>query len=227
MIERIAIAMDKYPEIGVRIALPADDRFVNLQMDILAELERTGADINRYMFARGVQGDQNTIQISYTNDSLLELFEQKDDIKFLNNSQIDELIESMLRILKSREDYELIQDLSQSYVVPDRVNFVVNSTKLDNESQAVMSRIGSYLRNNPGVYLELRGDGSQRDRNRMIEMQRYLQQWGVDSGRVEFSEVTVQTDGTAIRVEYKNADSINLLNVKSLNLKPGAGTAGR
>ncbi|MBO6792304.1 MAG: OmpA family protein [Balneolaceae bacterium] len=227
MIERIAIAMDKYPEIGVRIALPADDRFVNLQMEILAELERTGADINRYMFARGVQGDQNTIQISYTNDSLLELFEQKDDIKFLNNSQINELIESLLRILKSRVDYELIQDLSQSYVVPDRVNFVVNSTKLDNESQAVMSRIGSYLRNNPGVYLELRGDGSQRDRNRMIEMQRYLQQWGVDGGRVEFSQVTVQTDGTAIRVEYKNADSINLLNVKSLNLKPGAGTAGR
>lgn len=227
MIERIAIAMDKYPEIGVRIALPADDRFVNLQMEILEELERTGADINRYMFARGVQGDQNTIQISYTNDSILELFEQKDDIKFLNNSQINELIESMLRILKSREDYELIQDLSQSYVVPDRVNFVVNSTKLDNESQAVMSRIGSYLRNNPGVYLELRGDGSQSDRNRMTEMRRYLQQWGVDSGRVEFSQVTVQTDGTAIRVEYKNADSINLLNVKSLNLKPGAGTAGR
>jgi len=224
MIERIAIAMEKYPEIGVRISLPADNRFAALQQQVLDELQNTGADINRYMFGRGVQGDQNTIQISYTRDNLLQLFEQNDDVKFLNNQQVPELIESMLRILKSRVDYELIQDLSQSYVVPDRVNFISNGTRLDNESQAVVSRIGSYLRNNPGVYLELRGNGSQRDRNRMVEMRRYLENWGVDGGRVEFSQVTVQTDGTAIRVEYKNADSINLLNVKSLNLKPGAGT---
>lgn len=47
---------------------------------------------------------------------------------------------------------------------------------------------------------------------------------GIDGGRVEFSQITIETDGTAIRVEYKNADSINLLNVESLNLKPGAGT---
>lgn len=223
LVERIAIAMDKYPEIGVRIALPADNRFESLQQQILDELQAAGADINRYMFGRGVQGDQNAIQISYTRDNLLQLFEQKDDIKFLNNNVVPELIESMLRILKSRVDYELIQDLSQSYVVPDRVNFVPSGTKLDNESQAVVSRIGSYLRNNPGVYLELRGNGTQRDRNRMVEMRRYLQQWGVDGGRVEFSQITVETDGTAIRVEYKNADSINLLNVESLNLKPGAG----
>ena len=55
-------------------------------------------------------------------------------------------------------------------------------------------------------------------------MRRYLEQWGIDGGRVEFSQITIETDGTAIRVEYKNADSINLLNVESLNLKPGAGT---
>lgn len=224
MVERMAIAMENYPEIGVRIALPADNRFSTLQQQILEELETAGADINRYMFGRGVQGDQNTIQISYTRDNLLQLFEQQDDVKFLNNNQVPELIESLLRILKSRADYELIQDLSQSYVVPDRVNFTTSGTMLDNESQAVVSRIGSYLRNNPGVYLELRGNGTQRDRNRMLQMRRYLEQWGIDGGRVEFSQITIETDGTAIRVEYKNADSINLLNVESLNLKPGAGT---
>ena len=195
----------------------------NVFDEILEELEIAGADINRYMFGRGVQGDQNTIQISYTRDNLLQLFEQQDDVKFLNNSQVPELVESLLRILKSRVDYELIQDLSQSYVVPDRVNFTPSGINLDNESQAVVSRIGSYLRNNPGVYLELRGNGTQRDRNRMVETRRYLDQWGIYGGRVEFSQITVETDGTAIRVEYKNADSINLLNVESLNLKPGAG----
>ncbi len=227
MIERISIAMEKYPEIGVRISLPADNRFIDLQQQILEDLETAGADINRYMFARGVQGNQNTIQISYQRDQLLQLFEQQDDVKFLNNSEVPELIESLLRILKSREDYELIQDLSQSYIVPDRVNFTEIGYLLDNESQAVVSRIGSYLRNNTGVYVALHGDGSQRDQSRMEEMRRYLEEWGIDGDRVVISEKTVNTEGTAIRVEYMNADSINLLNVKSLNLRPGSGTSGR
>lgn len=228
LIERIAIALDKYPEIGVQIALPADDRFISLQQQILNALAESNADINRYRFARGVEGNQNTIRISYDRASLLQLFAQEDDIKFVNNTKIPELLESLLRVLKSRTDYDLLNDLSQSYVVPDRINFVVRGTTLDNESQAVVSRIGSYLRNNAGVFVELRGDGSQRDQNRMQQIRKYLESWGIDGGRVEFSTLTIQTNGQAIRVEYKNADSINLLNIESLNLRPGVGSgAGR
>lgn len=223
MVQRIAIALNKYPEIGVRIALPADDRFFNLQQQILTELAANSADINRYMFSRGVDGDQNTIRISYEKESLLQLFEQKDDITFLKNNKIPALLESLVRVLNSRTDYELLNDFSQSYVVPDRINFMAGSAKIDNESQAVLSRIGSYLRNNAATFLELRGDGTQRDRNRMIEIQKFLANWGIDAGRISISDITVQTDRTAIRVEYKNADSINLLNTKSLNLRPGVG----
>ncbi|MCG8372047.1 MAG: hypothetical protein MI700_00855, partial [Balneolales bacterium] len=221
LVQRIGIALSKYPQIAVRISIPADDRFPLLQQQILEELAKEDSDVNRYMFMRGVQGDQNVIRVDYFNADHLVMMEQQDDIKFVNNNRVPELLENMLRVLKSREDYELIHDLSQSYVVPDRVNFMRRDAMLDNESQAVMSRIGSYLRNNPEVYLELSGDGTQRDRERMYNMVDYLEDWGVDVNRILISKITVVTDGTAIRVEYKNADSINLLNIESLNLRPG------
>ncbi|RNC80092.1 MAG: DUF11 domain-containing protein [Balneola sp.] len=221
IIERIAIALERYPTVNVTIGLPNDLRFTALQNAIMDELTRSGADISRFMFIRGVAGDNNTVRFNYTGADNLTFHTQKDDIKFANNPEVPALIESMLRILKSREDYELIQDLSQSYVVPDRVNFTPRSTALDNETQAVLSRIGSYLRNNPSVYLELIGDGSRTDAQRMIAMRDYLVDWGVDGNRITSSPGTIDTEGKSIRIEYRNADSINLRNIEFLNRPRG------
>lgn len=221
LIERIAIAMSQYPKIEVNIALPNDERFEILQTTILAELTFHEADINRFRFTRGANTKPNTVTFAYSNSELLDMYEQRDDLKFNNNSEIPELIESLLNVLKSREDYELIHDMSQSYVVPDRANFEVGSTIISNETQAVLSRIGSYLRNNEFVYLELRGDGSSRDRNRVSAMKDYLVNWGIDGKRVVFVNDDVDTEGKSIRIKYRNADSINLLNVDFLDENGG------
>lgn len=221
MIERIAIAMSQYPKIEVNIALPNDERFEVLQTTILAELTFHEADINRFRFTRGANTKPNTVTFAYSNSELLDMYEQSDDLKFKNNSEIPELIESLLNVLKSRDDYELIHDMSQSYVVPDRANFEVGSTVITNETQAVLSRIGSYLRNNEFVYLELRGNGSSRDRNRVSAMKDYLVNWGIDGKRVVFVNDDVDTEGKSIRIKYRNADSINLLNVDFLDESKG------
>jgi outer membrane protein OmpA-like peptidoglycan-associated protein len=217
LIKRIAIALANYPEVNVRIALPNDNRFMSLQNAIMNELTANNADITRFMFDRGVAERSNEVRFNYYNTDHLVMIEQDDDIKFAGRSDVHELMESMLRVLKSREDYELIHDLSQSYVVPDRVMFEKGSTTLDNENQAIMSRIGSYLRNNEQVYLELIGEGTSRDNHRVESMREYLLSWGIDGDRLRISDMTTETNGTCIRIEYKNADSINIKNVESIN----------
>lgn len=217
LIERIAITLRQYPSVKVNISLPNDARLNVLQNSIFEQLNVLGADISRFMFTRGTSGDTNTIRFDYRDAENLEFFSQQDDIKFRNNREIPALIESVLEILNSREDYELIHDLSQSYVVPDRVNFDRGSYQLDNETQAVLSRIGSYLRNNESVYLELIGDGSQLESRRMKAMLDYLVAWGVEPNKVTTSNSTIDTEGKSIRIEYRNADSINLRNIEFLN----------
>jgi len=217
IIQRIAIALREYPAVNVTIGLPNDQRFNTLQDAILTELTNHGADITRFMFTRGTSGDNNTVRFDYSSSEHLEFFSQQDDIKFRNNRTIPALIESLLNILNSREDYELIHDLSQSYVVPDRVNFRPGTAELDNETQAVLSRIGSYLRNNESVYLELIGDGSRIEERRMKAMLQYLVNWGVEPTRITSSRSTIDTQGKSIRIEYRNADSINLRNIEFLN----------
>lgn len=217
MIQRIAIALREYPGVNVTIGLPNDLRFGTLQDAILTELTNHGADITRFMFSRGTSGDSKTVRFDYSSSEHLEFFSQQDDVKFRNNRAIPALIESLLSILNSRDDYELIHDLSQSYVVPDRVNFTPGSSVLDNETQAVLSRIGSYLRNNESVYLELIGDGSRIEERRMKAMLEYLVDWGVEPTKITTSRSTINTQGKSIRIEYRNADSINLRNIEFLN----------
>lgn len=221
ILERVAMALREYPDISVRISLPADDRFSVLQNSILNEFNSYGTDIMRFMFVRGTTSDAKTIRFDYINGDHLAFFEQQDDIKFRNNKAVPALLESLLRVLNSREDYQLIHDLSQSYVVPDRVNFASRSSILDNETQAVLSRIGSYLRNNESVFLELIGDGSAIEAKRMIAMQEYLINWGIDAARITSSRATTETGGRSIRIEYRNADSINLRNIEFLNKPRG------
>lgn len=217
LIQRIAIALARYPSVNVSISLPGDLRFEDLQNQILNELAANDADISRFMFKRGTTGDNETVRFDYSNAEHLDFYSQNDDIKFRNNKAVPALVESIIKILNSREDYELIHDLSQSYVVPDRVNFKPNSSVLDNETQAVLSRIGSYLRNNSSVYLELIGDGSKIEEHRMKAMLNYLVEWGIEATRITTSRSTINTSGKSIRIEYRNADSINLRNIEFLN----------
>ncbi len=221
ILQRIAMTMKQYPSVVVTVGLPNDQRFNTLQDVILQELSNHGADIMRFMLTRGASGDANTVRFDYRNAENLIFIDQRDDVKFANNSEVPLLLESLLGVLNSREDYELIHDLSQSYVVPDRVNFTPRSAQLDNETQAVLSRIGSYLRNNESVYLELIGDGSDIEARRMKAMLDYLVDWGIQPNRITTSRSTINTEGKSIRIEYRNADSINLRNIEFLNKDRG------
>ncbi len=221
ILQRIAMTMKQYPSVVVTIGLPNDDRFNTLQNVILEELSNHGADIMRFMFTRGATGDANTVRFDYRNAENLTFIDQRDDVKFANNNEIPALLESLLQILNTRQDYALIHDLSQSYVVPDRVNFSPGIALLDNETEAVLSRIGSYLRNNPSVYLELIGDGSAIESRRMKAMLDYLEEWGIQPNRITTSRSTINTQGKSIRIEYRNADSINLRNIEFLNRDRG------
>ncbi|MFV1884649.1 MAG: OmpA family protein [Balneola sp.] len=221
ILQRIAMTMKQYPSVVVTIGLPNDARFNTLQSVILDELSNHGADIMRFMFTRGASGDATTVRFDYRNAENLTFIDQRDDVKFANNKEVPALLESLLEVLNSREDYALINDLSQSYVVPDRVNFTPGKAQLDNETQAVLSRIGSYLRNNPSVYLELIGDGSAIEARRMKAMLDYLVDWGIQPNRITTSRSTINTEGKSIRIEYRNADSINLRNIEFLNRERG------
>lgn len=225
LIERIAVAMEQYPDISVTIKLPNDQRYNALQNSILNQLSALNANVTQFMFVRGGTNSTDEINFEYQKANLLRIFEQNDDVKFRGRQDIHELTVSLLELLRSREDYDLLHDFSQSYVVPDRItiNSFING-QLSNESQAVTSRIGSYLVNYRGSYIELRGDGSARDQHRMEVIRDYMIEWGIEASRIVIGVDTADTNGEFIKVEYKRADAINLLNignVEFLNVSEG------
>ena len=57
----------------------------------------------------------------------------------------------------------------------------------------------------------MKSSGTSIDKARMIQMKKYLIEWGIPESRITIGEVNVPTDGYSIMLNYMNADAINLL----------------
>ncbi|GAB5409218.1 MAG: hypothetical protein BalsKO_15830 [Balneolaceae bacterium] len=219
-IERIAMALKEYKNAKVRIALPVDERLANLSFDILDLFNAAGIPNSRVEIYGGNENGSDEVSFSYLQAEELKAVDQNDDVKFANNARAIALMKDLLVVLNAREDYELLRDRSQTYTVPDRLYFGVRQSDLDNETEAAVSRVGSYLRSNEQVYLELRGTGTNLDSRRANSIKEYLINWGISGDRIRIMGDTAKTTGELIHFEYRNADKINLLSLPE-NLKGG------
>jgi outer membrane protein OmpA-like peptidoglycan-associated protein len=143
-------------------------------------------------------------------------------VNLVTNGLALRMMDNLLDILRGREDLLLIRDYSQSYSVPNMVTFDERENELSNELQAVLSRIGSYLRNAETVRIVLHGDGSSSANSRMAIIKSYLEEWGIDAKRIEISNES-QASENQVNIDYLNADSINLLELDLINDGKGGG----
>ncbi len=224
-IQRISIAMKEYKNIKVRIALPVDERLANLSFDLLDMFNAAGIPNSRVEIYGGSTNGPDEVKFSYLQADEIKVVDQNDDVKFANNAKAITLMKDLLTVINAREDYELLRDRSQTYTVPDRLYFVASQSALDNETEAVLSRVGSYLRSNENVYLELRGTGTNFDSRRANSIKEYLINWGISGDRVRIINSVANESGEMIHFEYKKADKINLLrlpqNLKGSNQRGG------
>ena len=216
MIERIAIALKEYTEVDVTVGIADSPEFENISELIEAEFIFNGIYDDRISFSKTTGANPFVVSLTYTKPQLLEIIDQSDDVKFKGDKKALSMMHNLLDVLKGRDDYTLLRDFSQTYVVPDRIKYEARSSKLSNENQAILSRIGSYLRNSQGVYLELKADGSSTGVKRMKAIKDYLVNWGIPEGRISISEMVSGLDSNRVMFKYLKADSINLLDIDIL-----------
>ncbi len=216
MIERIAISLKEYTEVDVTVSIADSPEFENISQLIEAEFIFNGIYDNRVSFEKTTGANPFVVSLTYTKPQLLEIIEQSDDVKFKGDKKAFSMMQNLLDVLKKRDDYTLLRDFSQTYVVPDRIRYEARISELSNENQAILSRIGSYLRNSQGVYLELRADGSGTGASRMKAIKDYLVNWGISEGRISISEMGSGLDSNRVLFKYLKADAINLLDIDIL-----------
>jgi|TARA_R100001509_G_scaffold165738_4_gene149483 uncharacterized repeat protein (TIGR01451 family) len=215
LVKRISLTMKEYQVVSLELSVPS----IEVGNTIKSILVSEGVDLNRISV---VEKTGNKVEFGYSNQSLLRIYDQRDDINLSTNSLALRMMDNMIDILREREDLLLIRDYSQSYSVPNMVTFDDRGSQLSNEVQAILSRIGSYLRNAETVRIVLHGDGSSSSNTRMASIKEYLEEWGIDANRIEISTESRALDNQ-VNIEYLNADSINLLELDLINDGKGGG----
>ena len=215
LVKRIALSMSEYGGLSLTVNAPSFE----IGNSIKAILYGEGIDSERIV-VNEVSG--SNVEFEYSEPSLVKVYEQKDDINLVNNNIALGMMDNLMSILKQREDLLLIRDFSQSYSVPNSIQFAVNTTVLDNELQAVVSRIGSYLKSSQDVRIILSGNGN-KAAQRMNSIKSYLVEWGIDAGRIDIDNNESATNSGQIVLKYLNADAINLLEMDLINNGKGGG----
>lgn len=136
-----------------RVSLPMKE-YQNLTVQVNAPSLEIGNRVKAILYGEGIAQDRiivsqvsgSEVEFDYSDDSFLRIYDQRDDINLINNSLALRMMDNLMNILRQREDLLLIRDFSQSYTVPNMVTFAGSSTQLSNEVQAILSRIGSYLK---------------------------------------------------------------------------------
>ncbi len=216
LVRRISLPMKEYGSLTLDVTAPT----IELANQVKGILVGEGIDMDRINIVEGASG---TVTFAYSEPQLLNIYDQRDDVNLVNNDLALRMMDNLLDILRNREDLLLIRDFSQSYSVPNSVQFTGTGTSLDNELQAIMSRIGSYLRNFADVRIALSGNGTQRSNARMAAMKDYLLEWGIDADRIDIETESAQAESNEINIDYLNADSINLLEMDLINNGRGGG----
>ncbi len=217
LVRRVAFALAFYPQMDIVITAPNSD----LAGNVVAILNSEGIDTER--ISTEIDESSKKVVFGYSNNNeLVNVYEQNDDVKLVNNRVALSMMDNLLNILREREDLILLRDFSQSYSVPNSIKFSGNTTNLSNETQAILSRVGSYLKNTRAVTLKLSSDGSQRADLRLKAIKAYLTDWGLNSNRIEISS-SANSNKDQIILDYMNADSINLLELDLINDGKGGG----
>lgn len=216
LIKRAALPMMVYEELTVNVVAPS----LELANQVKATMIGEGIDMNKIRITEN--SGSNKITFEYSHPELLKIYDQQDDQRLANNNLANRMMDNLLDILRTREDLLLIRDFSQSYSVPNSIEFQGNATVLDNELQAILSRIGSYLRNFENARIKLSGNDS-RSAERMTSIKQYLVEWGINTGRIDIDNNTSGSQPGHIDIEYLNADAINLLEMDLINDGKGGG----
>lgn len=216
MIERVGIALAEFTEVDITVSIAESAEYDNIKELIEAELIFNSVAINRIHFTKSTSSNPFVIELSYSKPQLLEIIAQSDDVKFKGNKKALGMMQNMLETLKGRSDYSLLRDFSQSYVVPDRIFYDSKTSQLSNENQAILSRVGSYLRDNQAAFLELTTNGSALGAQRIKAIKAYLVTWGIEEDRISVNEISTHDDNERVMFKYLKADSINLLDIDIL-----------
>lgn len=217
LVSRVALSMRAYEQLSVEVTAPT----AALATTILAQLVSEGINEDRVQIT--TKTGINKVNFEYSIPGLVNIYDQEDDIRLVGNNVAAGMMENLLNILRAREDLILVKDLVRSYSVPVTVKFERNIVQLSNETQAIMSRIGSYLKGSDYVVLELSGNGSANANRRINEMRTYLLKWGIDASKIKISSDKQTTDSETIHVKYLNADAINLINLDLIKDGSGGG----
>ncbi|MEP1150603.1 MAG: OmpA family protein [Balneola sp.] len=215
LVKRIALPMHEYEGLSLTINAPSFD----VGNRVASILYGEGVGMDR---VEVVESSGSNVVFDYSEPSLVNIYEQKDDINLANNNLALSMMDNLMTILKEREDLLLIRDYSQSYSVPNSIQFNGNEKVLSNELQGILSRVGSYLKNTSFVTIELNGDGSAVSNTRIEAIKKYLSDWGIDADRIKQGNVNI-SNSTQISIKYLNADSINLLEMDLINNGTGGG----
>ncbi|MFA5667605.1 MAG: OmpA family protein [Balneolaceae bacterium] len=216
MIERVGIALAEFVEVDITVSIAESAEFENIKELMEAELIFNGISVDRISFAKSSGSNPFVVELSYSKPQLLEIIAQSDDVKFKGNKKALGMMQNMLATLKGRDDYSLLRDFSQTYVVPDRIFYDSKTSLLSNENQAILSRVGSYLRDNQVAFLELTSNGSALGTKRVKAITDYLVAWGIEEGRISINEHSTHDDNERVMFKYLKADSINLLDIDIL-----------
>ncbi len=220
LLRRIALTMAELEEIKLTVGLSGDHKDGAAEMMIYRALVNNGIAGERIGF-EAIEGDSDAVQFTYSDSQILSIIPQNDDVKFEGNERVISMLRNLERILSQRQDYVLLRDYSQTYVVPDRLMFENATSELSIENQAVLSRVGSYLRNAAEVTMEMRGDGSRVSRNRMEKIKAYLTEWGISADRITMGSTPGNTENNAIQFKFMKADSIHLLELDKKTMRKG------
>jgi len=201
MADRLAITLDEYEDINLTLT-STDTAFASQISDKL-----WAADIESARVTIDASGNNDQVQLGYTNDDQLAIYNQQDDLRLADNELARSMMDNLLTLLKKREDYLLLREPVNNKQVPDRIQFGNGTTNLGSEREAVLSRIGSYLKEFSDITLEISANSTELSDERMQTIQEYLVEWGIPGSRIS-TTTNENIDNSEIRFDYRDTGNV-------------------
>lgn len=201
MLERIAMMMNELEQVKLDIA-GSNQAVVN---SIMSTFNDAGIVPSRLTVS---DGPEDRVSFSYSHQQDLVIYQQKDDVELAGNAIALNAMNNLLSMLENRDDAILLRQVTENFAPTGNVIYEDNSSELSIENQAVMSRVGSYLRTFRVADLEIESDGSELGNNRAQTMKEYLIEWGISDDRIN---VVIGGEGTVneLKLNYIVPDALN------------------
>lgn len=151
-----------------------------------------------------------TLGKNYTHGAVTQLAinEKRDDLRLTVNKLAQCMMDTLFGLLKDREDYLLLIEQVNNCQVTDSMCFECSSTNFGSEREAVLARIGSFVKEFSGERLQISGNGFKITNDRMQSIQDYLVEWGISSLRPE-TLIAEELPDNQINFEYDSITNSN------------------